>query len=191
MCAAANIPLNKSENPIMREFLLSRVVNGGGIPKGTQLQDHSLDVYELEKEELKQKIKEANVAIMVDELSDDNGCCVVDVMATILDFDKLSTSNRHIAYLLDMHFVTETNNKTVSQAVGRILRNMNTTLTIKFVHSVEAKVFDWPKRDNIDDCSPSWLISGPLEIQGSGPFRSSQLDEVQHIYQYIKRSKKR
>ena len=75
--------------------------------------------------------------------------------------------------------------------IGRILRNMNTTLTIKFVHSVEAKVFDWPKRDNIDDCSPSWLISGPLEIQGSGPFRSSQLDEVQHIYQYIKRSKKR
>jgi len=27
-CAAANIPLNKSENPTMREFLLSLVVNG-------------------------------------------------------------------------------------------------------------------------------------------------------------------
>ena len=118
MCAAANIPLNKSENPIMREFLLSHVVNGGAIPKGTQLQDHLLDVYELEKEELKQKIKVANVAIMVYELSDDNGRCVIeDVMATILDFDELSTSNRNIAYLLDAHFVTETNNKTVSQAV--------------------------------------------------------------------------
>ena len=105
----------------MREFLLSRVVNGGRIPKGTQLQDHLLDVYELETEELKQKIKEANVAIMVDELSDDNGRCVIDVMATILDFDKLSTSNRHIAYLLDMHFVTETNNKTVSQAVVKTI----------------------------------------------------------------------
>ena len=52
----------------MREFLVSRVVNGGAIPKSTQLLDHLLDVYELEKEELKQKIKEANVAIMVDEL---------------------------------------------------------------------------------------------------------------------------
>ena len=59
-CAAANIPLNKSENPIMREFLVSCVVHGGAIPKGTQLQDHLLDVYELEKEELKQKIKDAN-----------------------------------------------------------------------------------------------------------------------------------
>ena len=52
----------------MREFFVSRVVNGSAIPKDTQLRDHSLDVYELEKEELKQKIKEANVAIMVDKL---------------------------------------------------------------------------------------------------------------------------
>ena len=45
------------------------------IPKGTQLRDHLLDVYELENEELKQKIKEANVTIIVDELSDHNGRC--------------------------------------------------------------------------------------------------------------------
>ena len=44
-CAAANIPLNKSENPTMCEFLLSCVVNGGAIPKGTQLRDYLLDVY--------------------------------------------------------------------------------------------------------------------------------------------------
>ena len=75
--------------------------------------------------------------------------------------------------------------------IGRILRNMNATLTIKFLHSVGAKVFDWPTRDDIDDCSPSWLISGPLEIQGSGPFRFLQLGEVEHVYQYIKRSKRR
>ena len=44
-CTAANIPLNKSENPTMREFLLSFVVNGGTIPKGTQHRDHLLDGY--------------------------------------------------------------------------------------------------------------------------------------------------
>ena len=77
----------------------------------------------MEKEELKQKIKEANVAIMEDELCDDNGCCVIDVMATILNFDKLSTSNRNIAYLLDTHFVTETNNKTASQAVVKTIND--------------------------------------------------------------------
>ena len=97
--------------------LLSRVVNCRAIPEGTQLRDCLLDVYELEKEKLKQKINEANVAIMVDELGNDNGHCVIDIMATILDFNKLSPRGRNIADRLDMHFVTETNNKTVSQAV--------------------------------------------------------------------------
>ena len=41
----ANIPVNKSENPTMCEFLLSHVVNGGTIPKGTQLRNQLLGVY--------------------------------------------------------------------------------------------------------------------------------------------------
>ena len=97
--------------------LLSCVVNCGAIPEGTQPRGCLLDVYELEKEKLKQKIKEANVALMVDELGNDNGHCVIDIMATILDVNKLSPSGRNIADRLDMHFVIETNNKTVSQAV--------------------------------------------------------------------------
>ena len=57
--------------------LLSCVVNCGTIPECTQLRGCLLDVYELEKEKLKQKIKEANVALMVDELGNDNGHCVI------------------------------------------------------------------------------------------------------------------
>ena len=76
--------------------------------------------------------------------------------------------------------------------IGHILRNKNATLTVKVLHSVGVKVFDWPKRDDIDDCSPSWLIFGSLQIQGSSPFRFPQLDEVQHVYiYYIKRNRKR
>lgn len=103
--------------------LLSRVVNCRAIPEGTQLRDCLLDVYELEKEKLKQKINEANVAIMVDELGNDNGHCVIDIMATILDLNKLSPSGRNIADRLDTHFVTETNNKTVSQAVIKTIND--------------------------------------------------------------------
>ena len=78
-CAAANMPLNKSEILQRVNFdLLSCVVNCGAIPEGTQLRGCLLDVYELEKEKLKQKIKEANVALMVDELGNDNGHCVID-----------------------------------------------------------------------------------------------------------------
>ena len=75
--------------------------------------------------------------------------------------------------------------------IGRVLRNKIVTLTIKFLQSVGPKVFDWPKCDDIDDCSPSWLIFGSLPIQGSGTLRFPQLDEVQHVYQYIKRNRKR
>ena len=45
------------------------------------LKDYLLDLYELENNECNQKIKEAKVAIMVDELCDNNGCCVIDIVS--------------------------------------------------------------------------------------------------------------
>ena len=57
---------------------------------------------------------------MVDELSDDKGRYVIDIMAFIIDFDHLSPSGRSVVYLLDMQFLSETNNKTVSQVVVTI-----------------------------------------------------------------------
>lgn len=97
----------------MRKFLQSRVVNGGTIPKCSQLRDYYLfNVYEV-----KRAYKRKNVALIVDELSDDEGRYVLDIMAVILNFDHLSPSGRSVAYLLDTHFLSETNNKTVSQAV--------------------------------------------------------------------------
>ena len=118
MCTAANIPLHKSDNPLMREFLQSRVVNGGAIPKCSQLRDYYLfDVYQAEKADLKEIIKNKRLALIADELSDDEGRYVLDVMAVCLDFDELSFNGNSVAYLLDTHFLTATNNRTVSQAV--------------------------------------------------------------------------
>ena len=125
-CTAANIPLHKSDNPIMRKFLDTRVVNGGAIPKASQLRDYYLfDVYQVEKDELKKKIEDKNVALIVDELSDDEGRYVLDVMVVILDFDELSSSGNTVAYLLDTHFLSATNNKTVSQAVVKTVHDYN------------------------------------------------------------------
>ena len=125
-CRAANIPLHKSDNPIMRKFLDTRVVNGGAIPKASQLRDYYLfDVYQVEKDKLKKKIEDKNVALIVDELSDDEGRYVLDVMVVILDFDELSSSGNTVAYLLDTHFLSVTNNKTVSQAVVKTVHDYN------------------------------------------------------------------
>ena len=90
----------------MREFLQPRVVNGGAIPK-----------CQTERANLKEIIKNKNVALIVDELSDDEGRYVLDVMAVLLDFDELSPNGNSVAYLLDTHFLNATNNRTVSQAV--------------------------------------------------------------------------
>ena len=42
---------------------------------------------------------------------------VFDILAVFLDFDDLSPNGNTVAYLLDTHFLTATNNRTVSQAV--------------------------------------------------------------------------
>ncbi|EDO50027.1 predicted protein, partial [Nematostella vectensis] len=48
-CTAANILLHKSDNAFLRTFLNTRVVNGGAIPKASQLRDYYMfDVYEVE-----------------------------------------------------------------------------------------------------------------------------------------------
>lgn len=126
VCAAANIPLHKSDNSEMRKFLHSRVKNGGSIPYCSQLRDHYLfDVYQAEKNELKKLIEGRQIAVIVDELSDDEGRYVLDVMAVVLDFDALSPNGKTVAYLLDSQFLSETNNKTVSQAVVKTMVDNN------------------------------------------------------------------
>ena len=120
VCAAANIPLLKSDNPSLREFLTTRVKNGGTIPGSSQLRDeYVFDVYVVQKEELKQKISGKKVAILTDELSDDEGRYVTDVLAVILDFDELSPHGNTCAYLLDTHILTSTNNVAVSHTFPR------------------------------------------------------------------------
>ena len=66
------------------------------------------DVYEVEKADLKDRIKGKNLALIVDEVSDDERRYVLDIMAVIHDFDHLSPSSRFVAYLLETHFFSET-----------------------------------------------------------------------------------
>jgi hypothetical protein len=60
---------------------------------------------------------------LTDELSDDEGRYVMDVLAVILDFDELSPHGNTCAYLLDTHFLTSTNNVTVSQTVIKVVND--------------------------------------------------------------------
>lgn len=61
----------------------------------------------------------------MDELSEDQHRYVLDIIAIVVDFNELSAQGNCIAYLLDTHFLSETNNKTVSQAIVSSVNNYN------------------------------------------------------------------
>lgn len=109
----------------MRKFLDTQVVNGGTIPKGSQLPDYIiyLTFIRSKNDELKKKIEDKNITLIVDELSDDEVRYVLDVMVVTLNFDELSSSGNTAAYLLETRFLSATNNKTVSQAVVKTVHD--------------------------------------------------------------------
>ncbi|XP_073205507.1 EF-hand calcium-binding domain-containing protein 11 isoform X2 [Lepidochelys kempii] len=70
--AGANIPLSKTDHPLVREFLDRRVRNGGVISARTQLTDTFLpEVYLKEKENLKLKRKDKKIAVSFVECCDE------------------------------------------------------------------------------------------------------------------------
>lgn len=64
----------------------------------------------------------------MDELSEDQHRYVLNIIAIIVDFNEHSAQGNCTAYLLDTHFLSETNNKTVSQAIVRSVNNYNIDL---------------------------------------------------------------
>lgn len=57
------------------------MVNGGSILKASQLRDHYLfHVYQIEKAELKNRIKGKKVALNADELCDEEGRYILDII---------------------------------------------------------------------------------------------------------------
>lgn len=82
MIISANIPLYKTDNHAVRDFLRSRVENGSAIPGSDQLTNLYLpDLFDSEQQKLKSVFANAPaVAIITDETSDDNGRFVLNVL---------------------------------------------------------------------------------------------------------------
>lgn len=62
---------------------------------------------------MKKKIEDKDVVLIVDELSDDEGRYMFDVMVVIFNFDELFFFGNMMVYLLDMYFLNVINNKIV------------------------------------------------------------------------------
>ena len=76
-----------------------------------------------------------------DELSDDEGRYVIDVLAVILDFHELSPHGDTCAYLLDTHFLSSTNNVTVSQTVIKVVNDYNISFNDVLIFNSDSVVY--------------------------------------------------
>ncbi|XP_029462051.1 CGG triplet repeat-binding protein 1 [Rhinatrema bivittatum] len=117
--AGANIPLSKIEHPLVREFLNSRVRNGGAIPGRTQLTETYLpEVYHEEKEKLQLMLKDQKVAIIFDETCDDDARSVLNVLFAPLEPDCTG----HVkSFLANIVFLDVVNHLIVAQAVVKAI----------------------------------------------------------------------
>ena len=78
---------------------------------------------------------------------------------------------------------------------GRALRSPdgNSFVSFKFLHSILSngeRVLNWPRRHDIDTVHRSCVFFGPAVIVGISPFNFPQLNEVQQVYQWLRKSRK-
>ena len=68
---SANIPMEKLDNPQIRDFIAANVKGGGDIPRANWLREHYVPkVYSKQQAEVISKLAGKKVAIIADETSD-------------------------------------------------------------------------------------------------------------------------
>lgn len=120
MMVSANIPVYKTDHHAVRDFLRTRVDNGGAIPGSDQLTNMYLpDLFDCEKRKLKSVFANTPaVAIITDETSDDKGRFVLNVLIA-----KMEEAPGNNVFLADTIFLENTNNTTVSQSVVKVVND--------------------------------------------------------------------
>ncbi|XP_078454201.1 histone-lysine N-methyltransferase SETD2 isoform X4 [Lampetra planeri] len=122
--AAANIPLNKMDHPVLHKFLEQNLKIVGIIPQASALRSMYLPkVYEFHMRELKEKLGQyRHIAIVTDETTDIDDRYVLNIIAVpslLSEGTSLVDETELKAYLIESRVLERTNFKTVSEAVLR------------------------------------------------------------------------
>ena len=117
-CVASNIPLNVSDNLIMRNFFQSHITSGGSIPRRKALQPYLNDCYKCDREKLKQKCKGKTVMIFYDETFDAQSRHVSCVLLALLPPDNTEIQPYLAEVFLDKEPV---NSSKVAQQIVTVL----------------------------------------------------------------------
>ncbi len=120
---AANIPLEKLDNPTLREFVKLNVKGGGAVPKANTLRDiYVQKVYIKQHEAIVQFLTDKKVAVIVDETTDTVGRYVVNILVQPLaGFGSAECK----AKLINTEFLPAVNNVSIAQLIIRTLTNAN------------------------------------------------------------------
>ena len=75
--------------------------------------------------------------------------------------------------------------------MGCALKTSDGLLTeYKFLHTSGAKVFNWPKCDDVDKCHDACVFYGPVSVVGNAPFTIPQLTEIEQVFSWLRKSRK-
>lgn len=119
---AANIPLEKLDNPRLREFMHTNVKGGGAIPQANTLREvYDKKVFLKRQDALIESLAGKKVAVIVDETTDTVGRYVVNILLQpLLGF--VTTAK---AVLVNTEFLPAVNNVSIAQLIIRTLTNSN------------------------------------------------------------------
>lgn len=120
---AANIPLEKVDNPSMRNFMEKNLKGGGGIPKASTLRElYVTRVFKKQQANIISKLAGQKVVIIADETTDIVGRYAVNVLIQPLNAFKPDESS---AMLVNTDFLTEVNNVSIAQLIIHTLTEVN------------------------------------------------------------------
>ncbi|KAK3703344.1 hypothetical protein QZH41_001507 [Actinostola sp. cb2023] len=80
----------------------------------------------------------------------------------------------------------------VRHAIAGVLNTTTDVVELKFLHSIGASTFHWPRRDDIDQVHVSNIFYGPVTVPNfiSGPFVIPEQKAVAKVFQAIGKQKK-
>ncbi|MGH0165696.1 UNVERIFIED_CONTAM: hypothetical protein FKN15_049446 [Acipenser sinensis] len=95
---------------------------------------HILQMSTKQRNKLKDKLKDNNVSVIFNEMTDDEGRYVLNILLAPLVIDG---TGKVSPYLADMHFMQKTNHSTVSQAVIQTMQSYEIAYNIVVVFDTD------------------------------------------------------
>jgi len=112
---AANIPLNKLSNPILRQFLGTYIKNP--IPDQTTLRKFYVDdIYNETMENIRSKLSSKRIWVSIDETTDVEGRYIANVIV-----GSLEANRQGVVFLLHTEELGKTNFSTISQLFNKAM----------------------------------------------------------------------